>query len=183
MPDVEDSADVRACHLASQLDLPFKPVGCLGNRCNFGADELKRHALTEVESLRFVDFSPASASDRLDDPVALGENLVRRQRRGSIPIHGRRVMFSGVTCFRRFSPSRRPQEFTCPIMLGKQALHFAAKRHIPSTGFRQELESTLWRLFHGGVKYSLDSLPLIRGHSFSLSGRVRLAGHARGMVH
>jgi len=56
------------------------------------------------------------------------------------------------------------EESIRPIMLRKQAPHFAANDQIPTAGLRNELGSPLGRLFQSGVKYFFDLFQSSRGH-------------------
>jgi hypothetical protein len=76
------------------------------------------------------------------------------------------------------SAERTLKESMCLIILGKQALHFAAKSHISSAGFRKELGSPLWRFFQGSVKYFFHLLQLFRGQYASFSSGVCCTGDA-----
>ncbi len=126
--------------------------------------EFQGHEAAKVDILGLVNHPHPAFSEKTHNSITFGNDLIGFEGApgvGQGPEGGDR--FEWIL---KESPSA--------IMLGKQALHFATNRHIPSAGFHKELGSPLWRLLHSGVKYLFDLFQLGRGHLASFPRRSSL---------
>jgi hypothetical protein len=84
LADLVHAADVQVGNLPRELNFPFEPLHPRSPGGGLGAEELERHRLVQHPVLRLVDLAHASGADVLDDEVAIGEDLSRREPRKAI---------------------------------------------------------------------------------------------------